>query len=201
MSDPQVDLTEARAAHERVLATVIALDDDTARQPSLLPGWDVAMVLTHLARHAESQIWAMAGPAVGELRARYPDGVAGRNADIEAGRGRSAAALLEDLASAITRLEATWDEVPDEQWASAAVLRLPEIDVEPFVILPFQRWREVETHHVDLGLGYSPADWPDALADRWLPEMLEELQGRFDHRALMAWILGRGPAPVLGTWR
>ena len=26
--------------------------------------------------------------------------------------------------------------------------------------LPFLRWREVEVHRVDLGLGYEPADWP-----------------------------------------
>jgi maleylpyruvate isomerase len=64
----------------------------------------------------------------------------------------------------------------------------------------FSRWREVEVHHVDLGLGYEPTDWPAELVARWLPTVVRELPDRTDPTALLAWALGRGPAPALGPW-
>jgi maleylpyruvate isomerase len=62
------------------------------------------------------------------------------------------------------------------------------------------RWREVELHHVDLGLGYTPADWPDEFVHLVLPEMIDGLARRADHRALLAWLSGRGRVPELGPW-
>ncbi|MDQ1373676.1 MAG: maleylpyruvate isomerase, partial [Actinomycetota bacterium] len=80
--------------------------------------------------------------------------------------------------------------------------RLPGVDHEPFGIYPFQRWREVEVHHADLGVGYSSADWPESLAARWLPETLATLPERTDQRQLLAWALGRSDAaPPLQAWR
>lgn len=70
----------------------------------------------------------------------------------------------------------------------------------PAAHLAFSRWREVETHHVDLGLTYTAGDWPQDLVDRWLPGLLEELPMRADPRQLMAWSLGRSPAPLLDPW-
>ena len=55
-------------------------------------------------------------------------------------------------------------------------------------------------HHVDLGLGYTPADWPAELVDQWLPDALAGLPARTDPGALLAWVLGRGPAPELQPW-
>ena len=69
----------------------------------------------------------------------------------------------------------------------------------PVGTLPFQRMREVEVHHVDLGLGYTPAHWPPELASRWLPEVVDGLAARTDPTALLAWTLRRGPAPDLGA--
>ena len=31
----------------------------------------------------------------------------------------------------------------------------------PLADLSFRRWREVEVHHVDRGLGYGVSDWPE----------------------------------------
>ena len=44
--------------------------------------------------------------------------------------------------------------------------------------LPRRRWREVELHHVDLGLGYEPADWPPAFVERVLPDALADVGRR-----------------------
>ena len=36
----------------------------------------------------------------------------------------------------------------------------------PVADLPFMRWREVEVHRADLGVGYEPADWPSGVRPR-----------------------------------
>lgn len=43
--------------------------------------------------------------------------------------------------------------------------RTPGGPVMPAAQIPFMRWREVEIHHADLGLGYGPGEWPDGFAD------------------------------------
>ena len=73
--------------------------------------------------------------------------------------------------------------------------------VLPAEELPFRRLREVEVHHVDLGLGYSPAEWPAAYVDRELARSPPRLQARADGAPLAAWLLGRGPAPDLTSWQ
>ena len=43
--------------------------------------------------------------------------------------------------------------------------------------MPWARLREVEVHHVDLGAGYTPADWSDAFALRLLREIVAGTAG------------------------
>ena len=62
---------------------------------------------------------------------------------------------------------------------------------------PAHRLCEVEVHHVDLGLGYTPADWPEEYVAWDLPVLLatvpERLTSDEDRRVLLAWLAGRGP--------
>ena len=197
---PTADLAAVQASHHRLLTAIDSIDDDVARRPSLLPGWDVAMVLTHLARHADGQVHVIEGALRGERRARYP-GFDARDADIEAARGASATTVADDLRAAVDRLDAAYGSLPDDVWATATGERVPGVDTEPLAGYPFQRWREVEVHHADLGVAYGSGDWPVALVERWLPDLLPTLPDRSDTRALAAWILGRGEAPELGPWR
>ena len=81
------DIAETRASHERLLRTAERLDDVAVDGPSLLPGWTVGMVLTHLARHADGQASVLRG----KTTARYPS-IEARDAGIAAGRGSSARA-------------------------------------------------------------------------------------------------------------
>ena len=69
------------------------------------------------------------------------------------------------------------------------------------------RWREVEVHHVDLGLGYEATDWPDDYVAGELPLALAGLPSRLGDGAIrartLAWLLGRAPQPdlsQLGPW-
>lgn len=70
----------------------------------------------------------------------------------------------------------------------------------PVALLPFRRWREVDVHLIDLRLGVTADDWPQELVDRALPRLVAGLPDRADRRRLMAWLLGRGPAPDLHPW-
>jgi maleylpyruvate isomerase len=198
MERPTDDIAGMLAAHRRLEAALEGLDDATARRPSLLPDWTVGHVLTHVARNADSVTVRIEGALAGEVRDQYPGGAAGRKADIEAGAGRSAAELVDDVREANARLEAAIAGLPDDAWGRLS--RNLGGEEQAVALLPFARWREVEVHHVDLGLGYSPDQWPEALADRWLPALLPALPGRSDPRALLAWALRRGPAPELGPW-
>ncbi len=175
MTRPSADIAGCTRSHVRLLDELARLDDETAQQPSLLPGWSVAMLVTHLARNADSHTGMVEGAAVGEARTPYPSPER-READIEAGRGRAAAEVVADLRSSIARLEATWAATPDEVWELAATRT--DGGPYPIVELPFQRWREVEVHLVDLGVGFTHHEWDEAYVEAELEEAVGSLGER-----------------------
>jgi maleylpyruvate isomerase len=202
MPRPDADIEECRASHERLHATVRALDDDAMRQASALPGWTVGHVVTHLTRNADSVVRRLDAVIEGRVVEQYEGGAAGRVAEIEAGAHRSAQEMFADLQRADEAVEALFKVVPAEVWERpfAAQNSMAEFQGRPASFLPFTRWREVEIHHVDLGLGYGYAQWPASLVERWLPGLLEGLPARADPRHLLAWTLGRSTAPELRPW-
>ena len=145
--------------------------------------------------------------------ARYPGGSAQRDADIEQGSGRPVDALVADVRATSARLEATWDEMTDEAWDGQRTFDgLERVDS-----LPFARWREVEVHHADLGLGYTSEDWPAGYVRRdlaaktmaWrarMPMGLTELPAAalaLSPGDRLAWLLGRREVdglPAVGQW-
>jgi maleylpyruvate isomerase len=203
------------AASHRALEAM--LDDHGATldvaAPSLLPGWTVGHVLTHLARNADSMTWVLEASERGELVDRYPGGVDGRNTDIDAGAGRPAAEQVADVAASDARLDAAiaahtrWDGEGRE--LTGRVIPVHEI--------VFLRWREVEVHRHDLGVGYGPEDWPaeyarielNELSMRWNSRRPMGMTGlptaalAVPERQRLAWLLGRAeiaglePAGVL----
>ncbi len=184
------------AAHAALLASLAGLGDDTARQPSRLPGWSVGHVLTHIARNADSVVWRLEGAAAGELRDQYPGGQEQRRAEIDAGAGRPAYELVRDVrrtAAAVDRLLAG---LPDAAWDAPS--RTSKGVVESTRDAVLSRWREVVVHHGDLGL--SPVTFPPDLIAVWLPRELPRLAERTDPAGLLAWIIGRGDPPVLSPW-
>lgn len=151
------DVAGARAAHVRLWTTLDGLWDAAVSQPSLLPGWTVGHVLNHLARNAESHLWLINGALAGVSLDRYPGGAAERDAMIEAGARRSAAALVADVRRTDGELEAAWAQMTPSSWQ--VVGRCMGSD-EPAHTSPWNRWREVEIHHADLGLAsFGPSDW------------------------------------------
>jgi maleylpyruvate isomerase len=141
-----------RADHRRLEQLLADLDDDVARQPSLLPGWSVGHVVTHLARNADGMARMYEGAARGEIAEMYPGGAPRRAADIEAGHARPAAELLADLHGSVARLEAAWAA---SSWEGSGLTTRGEVSLEALVHV---RWREVAVHTVDLGLA---SGWDD----------------------------------------
>jgi maleylpyruvate isomerase len=171
-------------------------------EPSLLPGWTRAHVATHLARNADSFTWLLDGACVGERREQYPGGPSTRAAAIEAGAARPDEDVLADVVRASARFSAACARVPEATWSSMVTPSAGEL---PASYLVWARVRELEVHHADLGLRYSPVDWPARFVDAELPTRLEGLGSRLPRGTAVrvvragseeAWEFGAGPASV-----
>lgn len=188
-------ITACRAAHDRLRRTMETLTDGTTRRPSQLPGWTVGHVLTHIARNADSHIRMMEAALRGEAVEQYAGGYEERAADIEAGAARPAAVLRDDVRATARALEETWDSMTPRAWEGTG---LAGGRPWPCKDLPFHRWREVEIHHVDLGMSYGYAEWPEDYVRLELPRALAALPDRLhdsSQRPFLAWLLGRAEQP------
>lgn len=174
--DPR-DLSEVVAGIERSqqgLDAALAARERDPHTPSRLPGWTLGHVLTHLARNADSFVRVIEAAARGEVVERYVGGAAGRDAGIEAGADRSWAELVDDVVATSRAATVAFTRAADEDlWDCRAI----DGEVErPLGQFPMRRWREVEVHWVDLGIGHEPADWPSGYVRRDL--RLTEMQER-----------------------
>jgi maleylpyruvate isomerase len=175
MADVAARLAQIRASTSGLLA---GLDeqrwsDADMREPSVLPDWTRGHVLTHLARNADGIIATYAGALRDEIVPRYPKGQAGRNADIEAGAGRSAVELVADVRDSADRLDRLFGALTD-----AGAWDRPTDGERPASAWLNTRWREVEIHRADLGGRYGAADWPAAFVDYLLPRLADEVGKR-----------------------
>jgi maleylpyruvate isomerase len=195
---PRPEIEGCLAAHAKLADVVAGLDDELVHRPSLLPDWTVAHVLTHLARNAEAMHRRIEAALRGEQIDQYEGGAVGRAASIDAGARRNARELEVDVVDWSQRLDMAFASLPSDGWSR--MVRSVAGGEYPVSALPFRRWREVEIHIVDLNVGLTAADWPDRLVELSLPRLLSGLSERADERELMAWALGRGPAPELEVW-
>ena len=197
---PERDIDGVGRSHVRLLATAAGIDDAIAGQPSLLPEWDVAMLVTHLARNA--------------------DGLA----DV------ASRAVIDDLEVAIERLESTWAALPAEAWSAAGLSatgepeplaeaprnRWREVEVhhadlglaftaddwdEVFVDLELERWMAGLERRLPPGAGalVLAAD----TGRSWLaggPTVTMRVEA--PSRRLLAWLIGRGAGdlPEIRPW-
>lgn len=200
MPDPDVSrsLRGIRESHALLDDHIAGLTDDDVRRPSLLPGWTVGHVLAHLARNADSVVRRLEGAMRGEVMDQYVGGPDGRAAEIERDAHRSARELVDDVRATSTAVEAACAAMPADAWS--AMSRSVDGGLQTCSRVVFSRWREVEVHLVDLGLGHPADRWPADLVAAWLPDVLAGLPGRAEPATLLAWALGRGDAPELQSW-
>jgi maleylpyruvate isomerase len=214
------------SAQQRLLDNLAPLPDDAVLRPSLLPGWTVGHVLSHLARNADALVnlcdWALTG-----VRKPMYVSAEAREADIEEGATRPLAVQVEDLAAAEARLLERFEDLPAEAWN--AQVSWPTGATRTADQIVTARLNELEVHHVDLGLGYTfddiPAESRDVLltyvTSRWpddFPVVLESSDSGWsspgrsgDARIitggsaeLLSWALGRrslpGDVPAAPPW-
>lgn len=229
MARPDDRLDDVHVATARYLRHLDRLTAGDLAAPTVLPGWTRAHVVAHLALHALGASRALTGLAHGHPVPIY-DSEERRDADIEAtarlpvdelrelsfdacGRFRSACEAIHDS-------DATWDALVERTPRGFVLLASEVVDA---------RWREVQIHHVDLDVGYSPADWPAefttyvfdmVVRDRGHENLTLDLPGgelrlgdgtgpviAGDAAGLAYWLLGRstghgltGDLPTLGPW-
>ncbi len=195
---PALEIAGVARAHASLATMIAGLTDDFARRPSRLPDWTVGHVLTHVARNADSVVRRLEGAAAGQVVDQYAGGATGRASEIEEGASRPASELVADVVASNEAVEAAIAAFPPDGWER--LTRSVGGEEVPAHAVVFSRWREVEVHHVDLGLGYRAADWPEDLVERWLPHAEQQFLRTADQRDLLAWLVGRGPAPRLAPW-
>lgn len=159
--DPAAELTEVQAATDRFLATITGLDADALAEPSLLPGWTRGHVCAHVAGNADSLVnlltWARTGV---ETPAYPPDD--GRERAIEAGASRTPAEHVSAVRSSADQFAQAVEQLPADRWDTEVTWRGGA--VLPVRGVLWARLRELEIHHVDLGLAYAPAHWDEDLS-------------------------------------
>src|SRR5580692_801230 len=159
----------------RLLAGTAAITDARAREASRLPGWTRGHLLTHLARNADGLRNLLTWARTGVMTPQYPSAAA-RDEDIEAGAGRSAAELRADVAESAAALAAEAASLSEAAW-QASVHGIRGMAHPAWYTLT-RRLSELEIHHVDLGIGYRVADWPDGFAAERLPDVAGSFAGR-----------------------
>lgn len=187
-------------AQQRLEHAVAALDDDAMRGASRLPGWSRAHVITHLARNADAHARRIAGALEGHDVPKYAGGEEQRADEIERGARRTTREILDDLHASQAALAGVLREAMTAEWPHADFTGGGSYGVGA---CPAHRLREVEMHHVDLGIGYTPADWPQEYVEwetRWLiTSVPDRLRDPSDQRIFLAWMAGRGSADA--SWR
>jgi maleylpyruvate isomerase len=136
-------------------------------------------------------IWARSG----QVTPTYPSSQARAEA-IEAGSGRPAAELLADLAESAAGFAQEAAAVPASAWD--AMVHGVTGREHPAWFTLLRRLSEVEIHHVDLGLGYGPPDWPAPFVADGLERVIGQFAARDDVPACVLEITETGQRAWLG---
>ena len=196
------DLLGALDRQTRLLATTVDGLADVAA-PSLCTGWSRGHVLTHLARNADA-ICALVRAAVDGSGETMYASVEARDADIDAGAGRAAAAQARDVRTTAEAVNTALARLRPEH-AESRLERVPGVRFIPARHLPFMRLREVVYHHADLDAGFGFEDVEPELLVIFLDDEVKRLR-RCDPQPDLTlrttegdeWTVGLGTAQVSG---
>ena len=155
--DPTETLARVAESTAHLIATAEQFDDAAVREPSLLPGWTRGHVLSHVARNADAVVRLLTWAQTGVETPMYASPEA-RESEIEQGADRGARELVADVREASERFAAQAARLDGEQWLAEISGRRGGPQAAAW--LPWWRLEEILIHHVDLGVHYSPAHWP-----------------------------------------
>ena len=120
-----------------------------------------------------------------------------RDDDIAAGAGRTAAEQRADLLDSQARFMAAAAQMQEVDWQARVRWGSDGQDAGADLV-PWLRLVELEVHHVDLDLGYTPAHWTVAFGRRQLTLPVEDFRSRPDTPAMTLRALDDGGEHVLG---
>jgi maleylpyruvate isomerase len=172
---PEASIELLRVSTRRLLRTIDGLTDEQAHDPSRLPGWNRAEVLTHVARNADGTRRMVHAAEKGAVEAQYPGGLEERAVDIAAGRDAPADEVVRDVRRSHDAMMEAWRALPDDAWARVGRAISGERTMREAL---WARVREVEVHHVDLAMGYEATDWPVAFVTGALDEIFSSFKKR-----------------------
>jgi len=158
------------------------LTDEQVGEPSALPGWTRGHVLTHVARNADALVNLLTWARTGVETPMYPSRRV-RDDDIAAGAGRPAAEHRADLLDSQARFMAAAEHMREEHWRAGVRWGSDGQDATA-ALVPWLRLVEIEVHHVDLDLGYTPAHWTASFVRHQLGRTAEDFRTRSDTPAL-----------------
>ncbi|MGD9958724.1 maleylpyruvate isomerase family mycothiol-dependent enzyme [Nocardioides sp.] len=156
------DLELLHEATQRLVRRVDGLPDAAWAAPSGLPEWTRAHVIAHLTLNAEGLAGALAGLARGESVPMYATQEA-RDSDIAGLAAERPAAVRQRCLASTSIFVQSVAGVPDDAWHQL-VERVPGGRTFPASGAITMRLREVEIHHADLDVGYTPDDWSSDFA-------------------------------------
>ncbi len=171
---PVADLVGVEVAYGVITAAIGGLTDVDAGGSTRLPGWTRGHLLTHIARNADGLARMAHGARSNVIEQQYPDGVEGRERDIEAGAHRPAMELRADVATSHDALLLAWLAMPDDGWDREGLALAGITPVRDTVLW---RWRELWVHLVDLDIGFGPELLPSDYRRRdavWLTAHVRE---------------------------
>jgi maleylpyruvate isomerase len=206
MTAPAALLSWCELGEKRLSAVIRQLPDDGG-DPTLLPGWDRAHLLAHLAGNADALINLLRWARTGVETPMYPSPEA-RDTQIAAAATLPPDELRHHAAAAAVRLGDAMRQLPDAAWSAS--VRTAQGRTVPAREVPWMRCREVWVHAVDLaadvGFGDMPGEVLAALAGdvfaSWarrnqVPDVTVRAGGG-------AWGSGRvtvaGPLPAVTAW-
>ncbi|GAA1069092.1 maleylpyruvate isomerase family mycothiol-dependent enzyme [Kitasatospora nipponensis] len=168
-------IREVTRSGARTVAAVDALTEPQVRAPSALPGWSRGHVISHVARSADAYRWLLGVARTGVEPGPRSDGAVLARATAE-GAELPAAELAADLGGRLEALFADAAAMPAERWDTpvTALAGWPH----PAWYTLYRCWRELETHLVDLDVGYHPADWPEPYVAWALDDTIAALTAR-----------------------
>lgn len=166
-----------------------AVSDCDLDRPSALPGWTRRHVVAHVAYNAHALVRLLHWARTGEETPMYASREA-RDREIEEGAKDPAlrelyATARDELAEAI-RVTESWD----------ALIVTAQGRTVPASEIPWMRTREVWIHAVDLDAGATFEQFPDALVDALIDDVIELRRRRDQSPALIV-----APADRERQWR
>ena len=177
MPVPRDRLDWMRDGEAFFLGGLDGLDDDDLREPSGLPGWSRAHVVSHFSRNARALINLLDWARTGVATPMYPS-VEARAEGIEEGSHQSPADLRAEAHAASLQLKDATAAMPEAAWEGAIRTALGRATTGAEV--PWMRVRETWVHAVDLDASRRIEQIPDAISLALIDEVTTTLNSRDD---------------------